>query len=91
MRVASEAIMNYDQASDTYQCSYGPLAPAAQVWDDERELVVRVDPDTRQVVGFSIPNFREWYAAHAAEDGEFEVDLPPIWPADDDRTAEASE
>jgi hypothetical protein len=33
------------------------------------------------VVGFSIPNFKAWYAEHAAEDGAFEVDLPPVWPA----------
>lgn len=91
MRVASEAIMNYDQASDTYQCSYGPLAPAAQVWDDERELVVRIDPQTRQVVGFSIPNFRDWYAAHADDDGEFEVDLPPVWPGGSDVDSEQAE
>jgi hypothetical protein len=41
---------------------------------------VRVDPQTRQVVGFSIPGFRAWHAAHAEPDGSFQVDLPPLWP-----------
>jgi hypothetical protein len=41
---------------------------------------VRVEPRSRQVVGFSIPNFKAWYAEHAAEDGAFEVELPPVWP-----------
>jgi len=30
-------------------------------------------------VGFSIPNFKAWHAAHAEEDGTFEVELPSVW------------
>lgn len=82
MRVASESLSHYDADSDTYQCSYGPPAPALQVHDTERDLLVRVDPHTRQVLGFSIPNFKEWHATHAEEDGSFEVDLPPVWGAE---------
>jgi hypothetical protein len=80
MRIASENISQYDEAADTYHCSYGPPIPAATIHDPERGLLVRVEPRSRQVVGFSIPNFKAWYAEHAAEDGAFEVELPPVWP-----------
>lgn len=80
MRIASENISQYDEAADTYHCSYGPPVPAATIHDPERGLLVRVEPRSRQVVGFSIPNFKAWYAEHAAEDGAFEVELPPVWP-----------
>jgi hypothetical protein len=49
---------------------------------------VRVDPQTRQVLGFSIPSFREWHARHAEPDGSFEVDLPPVWPGDEQADAD---
>ena len=41
---------------------------------------MRVEPRSREVVGFSIPDFKAWYAANATEGGEFEVDLPSVWP-----------
>jgi len=90
MRIASESLTHYDQASDTYHCSYGPPVPAVTVHDAERGLLVRVEPRSRQVVGFSIPEFKAWHAAHAADDGEFEVDLPSTWPLGPDDEAAAS-
>ena len=66
MRIASESLTHYDAASDTYPCSYG--------------LLVRVEPRSHQVVGFSIPDFKAWHAAHAEPDGNFEIELPPTWP-----------
>jgi len=87
MRIASESLTHYDQASDTYHCSYGPPVPAVTVHDRERGLLVRVEPRSRQVVGFSIPDFRAWHAAHAEESGEFEVDLPSTWPLTPDEEA----
>ena len=80
MRIASESLSHYDQASDTYHVSYGPPVPAVTIHDPERGLLVRVEPRTRQVVGFSIPQFKAWHAEHAEEDGEFEIDLPSTWP-----------
>ena len=82
MRIAAESHSHYAEAADTYHVSYGPPAPAATVRDPERELLVRVDPQTRQVLGFSIPGFKAWHAAHAGPDGSFEVDLPSTWPAE---------
>lgn len=84
MRVAAESLTHYDEAADTYHCSYGPPVPAVTVHDPERELLVRVDSRSRQVVGFSIPNFRAWHAAHADPDGQFEVELPPVWELGDE-------
>jgi hypothetical protein len=91
LRVASESLMHYDQASDTYHCSYGPPIPAVTVHDPEREVLVRVDPGTGTVVGFSIPNFKAWHAAHADPDGSFEVELPSTWPIGPDATAAEAE
>ena len=80
MKIASESITHYDAEADVYHASYGPPIPAVSIPDEERELLVRVDPSTGQVVGFSIPNFKEWHAANAEEDGGFEIDLPSVWP-----------
>lgn len=90
MRVASESLTFYDQETDTYSCTYGPPAPSIGVQDAERGIVVRVDPHTRQVLGFSIPNFKAWHAENAEEDGAFEVDLPSVW-TDDASGAEPTE
>jgi hypothetical protein len=79
MRIASESLTHYDAASDTYHCSYGPPVPAVTVHDAERGLLVRVEPQSRQVVGFSIPDFKRWHAEHADEGGEFNVELPSMW------------
>lgn len=84
MRVASESLSRYDQEADVYHCSYGPPVPAAAIHDEERGLLVRVEPSTRQVVGFSIPNFKAWYAENSDDDGTFEVDLPSVWGAEDE-------
>ena len=84
MRVASESLSYYDQASDTYHCSYGPPAPALTIRDAGRELLVRVDPQTTQVLGFTIPGFKAWHARNADADGGFDVDLPQTWPLQPD-------
>ena len=91
MRIASESLTHYDQDSDTYHCSYGPPVPAVTVHDPERGVLVRVEPRTRQVVGFSIPDFKAWYAANAPEGGDFEMNLPSVWPAEGEETEEAEE
>ena len=45
-------------------------------------MIVRVEPSSGQVVGFSIPNFKTWHATHADDDGSFEVELPSVWTLD---------
>lgn len=76
----SDSMTRYDAERDLYHCSYGIPSPALAVLDPERELIVRVDRNTFQVVGFSIPNFTEWHKKHADAEGNFEVDLPDRWP-----------
>lgn len=44
-------------------------------------LTVFFDPDTHEVLGFSITNFSAYYKTHADEDGEFEVNIPARVPA----------
>jgi len=87
LRVASESLTNYDAAADTYHCSYGPPVPAITINDLERGVLVRVEPTSGQVVGFSIPEFRAWHTEHADEDGSFDVDLPAVWPLQSGGTA----
>lgn len=80
MRNASESLHTYDEASDTFTAIFGQPVPAATVVDEERDILVRVEPQSRAVVGFVIPNFKAWYAARFPDGGEFELDLPSIWP-----------
>jgi hypothetical protein len=77
-----ETFTQYDQENDVYHCSYGPVRPARAVWDAERELQVRLDSTSNEVIGFSIPNFTQWHVGHADADGFFDVDLPSFWPTD---------
>lgn len=75
-RSPQDSMTRHDQENDAYHCSYGPPQAALAVWDPERELIVRVDRHSGQVIGFSIPTFSAWHAAHGKPDGTFEVDLP---------------
>jgi hypothetical protein len=77
-----ETFTQYDQATDAYHCSYGPLRHARTIWDPERELQVRLDETSNQVIGFSIPHFTEWHKTHADAEGFFDVNLPSFWPGD---------
>jgi hypothetical protein len=83
LRIASESLTHYDENADTYHCSYGPPVPAITIHDPERNMLVRIDPTSHQVIGFTIPNFRAWYAAHADPDGGFDVELPSVWTDED--------
>lgn len=86
----ADTMTRYDKEKDAYHCSYGIPSPALAVLDPERELIVRVDRHTFRVVGFSIPNFTEWHRKHADEEGNFQVDLPDVWPMDKTDTSGAS-
>ena len=78
----ADSITRYDKERDVYHCSYGIPSPALTVLDPQRELVVRIDRHSFAVVGFSIPNFTAWHEKHADEEGNFELDLPAVWPMD---------
>jgi len=38
-------------------------------------------------VGFTIPNFKSWYAENYPDGGEWELDLPQVWPGGIDEAA----
>lgn len=71
---------NYDQATDTYRQIYRGHDNASAVTNSEG-LTVYFDPDTHEILGFSIANFSAYYESHKTEDGEFEVNLPTRVPA----------
>jgi hypothetical protein len=48
---------------------------------NSKGLTVYFDPDTHDVLGFSITNFSEYYKAHVTAEGDFHVDLPAKVPA----------
>ncbi len=79
IRNASESLSSYDAASDTFTAFFGQPMPAATVVDEERGILVRVEPQSRAVVGFTIPNFKAWYAERFPDGGDFELDLPSVW------------
>jgi hypothetical protein len=71
----SSADPNYDPATDTYKQIYQSHDNASAVTNSEG-LTVYFDPDTNDVLGFSIAAFSEYYKEHSTPDGEFEVSLP---------------
>ena len=71
---------NYDAATDTYRQIYRGHDNASAVTNSEG-LTVYFDPDTNEVLGFSIANFTPYYESHKTDDGEFEVNLPTRVPA----------
>ena len=66
---------NYDPATDTYRQIYQGHDNASAVTNSEG-LTVYFDPDTNEVLGFTIAAFSEYYKTHVTTDGEFEVNLP---------------
>lgn len=71
---------NYDAATDTYRQIYRGHDNASAVTNSEG-LTVFFDPDTNEVLGFSIAQFSAYYESHKTPAGEFEVSLPAKVPA----------
>lgn len=66
---------NYNTDTDTYRQIFRGHDNASAVTNSEG-LTVYFDPDTNDVLGFSIVNFSAYYEAHVTEDGDFEVSIP---------------
>ena len=66
---------NYDPTTDVYRRIYQGHDNASAVTNSEG-LTVYFDPDTSEVLGFTIAAFSEYYKSHVTADGEFEVNLP---------------
>ena len=75
-----EADPHYDPANDSYRVIHRGHDNAAAVTNSEG-VTVYFDPETHEMLGFSITSFSAYYAKHATSDGEFHVDLPARVPA----------
>ena len=71
---------HYDPDTDVYRQIYRGHDNASAVTNSEG-LTVFFDPDTNDVLGFSIANFSAYYKAHVTVGGDFEVALPTKVPA----------
>lgn len=71
---------HYNAENDTYRQIYRGHDNASAVTNQEG-LTVFFDPDTDEVLGFSISNFTDYYKAHSTPEGEFEVSIPARVPA----------
>ncbi len=66
---------HYDSQSDSYRHIYRGHDNASAVTNSDG-VTVYFDPDTHEVLGFSIANFSAYYEANADEGGDFVVSLP---------------
>ncbi len=65
----------YNPENDTYRVIHSGHTNASSVTNTEG-VTVFFDPDTHEVLGFSIVTFSQYYEAHVTDSGEFEVVLP---------------
>jgi hypothetical protein len=79
-RALSASDPHYDAASDTYRQIYKGHPSASAVTNAEG-VTVFFDPETNEVLGFSIAGFSTYYENHRTPEGEFEVSLPARVPA----------
>lgn len=71
---------NYNPDTDTYRQIYRGHDNASAV-TNSKGVTVYFDPDTNEVLGFTILEFTAYYKENADEEGEFQVDLPARVPA----------
>jgi uncharacterized protein YuzE len=54
----TQLTMQYDAASDVLYCAFGEPRSAIGVESDDQDgVVLRVDPQTDEIVGFTVVNF----------------------------------
>ena len=70
----------YDPASDTMRLIHRGHERASAV-TNAKGVTVYFDPDSHEVLGWSIANFAAYYEEHKRPDGGFDVDLPTRIPA----------
>ena len=56
VQASNELKINYDREADVLYCSFGDPQPALSV-EQGNGVVVRMNPDTDEVVGYTIINF----------------------------------
>ncbi len=65
----------YNKETDTYRVIHRGHPSASAVTNTEG-VTVFFDPDTHEVLGFTIAEFSKYYDDHVTDEGEFEVVLP---------------
>ncbi len=70
----------YNKETDTYRVIHNGHPSASAVTNTEG-VTVFFDPETPEVLGFTIAEFSKYYDDHVTDEGEFEVVLPARVPA----------
>jgi len=70
----------YNPETDTYRVIHRGH-PSASAVTNQEGVTVYFDPDSHEVLGFTIANFAAYYDSHVTPEGEFEVVLPARVPA----------
>ena len=76
----AESEPTYDSETDTMRHIYRGHDNASAVTNSEG-VTVFFDPDTDEVLGFSIANFADFYEKNKTEAGEWQLSLPSRVPA----------
>lgn len=76
----AESEPKYDTETDTMRHIYRGHDNASAVTSTDG-VTVFFDPDTDEVLGFSIANFKDYYEKNKSETGEWNLSLPTRVPA----------
>jgi len=63
--------LKYDRSADVLYCSFGEPRPAISV-EEDNGVVLRLDPDTDELIGITIVDFFKRFAEHPNDS----VDVP---------------
>ena len=56
--------INYDPKSDIFYCSFGDPRVAVSVETREEGIILRLDPDTDEIIGFTVIDFSKRFQDH---------------------------
>lgn len=76
----AESEPKYDPETDTMRHIYRGHDNASAVTSNDG-VTVFFDPDTDEVLGFSIAGFKEYYEKNKTEDGNWNLSIPTRVPA----------
>lgn len=66
VQASTQLKMNYDRSADVLYCSFGDPQEAISV-EKENGVVLRLNPETEQIVGITIVNFFKRFAERPNE------------------------
>lgn len=56
--------INYDPKSDIFYCSFGDPREAISVETDEEGIILRLDPENDEIIGFTVLDFSKRFKDH---------------------------